>query len=218
MATRFSQFLRNASKKTFQRQNFKTYGKYFSAGLGISAASLLTVASCDDQKPSFSMPYRMLGNTGLQVSVLSYGFWATFGSKGDLKEREGIEAAKDCLRKARDHGVNLFDNAEVYGDPSGEAEKIMGIALKELALEDPVKWRRSDLIITTKLFWCGKGVNEKGLSKKHVDEGIDGSLERLQLPYVDLLFCHRPDPLTPTETVVRAMTDVVRSGKVSTTH
>lgn len=89
----------------------------------------------------------------------------------------------------------------------------MGIALKELALEDPVKWRRSDLIITTKLFWCGKGVNEKGLSKKHVDEGIDGSLERLQLPYVDLLFCHRPDPLTPTETVVRAMTDVVRSGK-----
>ena len=69
--------------------------------------------------------------------------------------------------------------------------------------------------IRLQIFWCGTGVNEKGLSKKHIDEGINNSLARLQLSYVDLLFCHRPDPLTPTETVVRAMTDVVRSGKVS---
>jgi aryl-alcohol dehydrogenase-like predicted oxidoreductase len=125
-----------------------------------------------------------------------------------------VEAAKDCLRKARSYGVNLFDNAETYGDPAGEAERIMGLAIKSLQLEDPVTWRRSDLIITTKLFWGGNGVNERGLSKKHIDEGIDKSLARLQLSYVDLLFCHRPDPFTPTETVVRAMTDVVRSGKV----
>ena len=79
--------------------------------------------------------------------------------------------------------------------------------------EDPEKWRRSDLIITTKVFWGGNGVNEKGLSKKHIDEGVANSLQRLQLDYVDLLFCHRPDPFTPTETVVRSMSDVVRSGK-----
>jgi len=82
----------------------------------------------------------------------------------------------------------------------------------QLQKEDPEKWRRSDLIITTKVFWGGNGVNERGLSKKHIDEGVTNSLQRLQLDYVDLLFCHRPDPFTPTETVVRSMSDVVRSG------
>lgn len=161
------------------------------------------------------MYYRMLGNTGLQASVLSYGFWASFGAKSDLGGENGIAMAKECLRVARNAGINLFDNAEVYGVPSGEAEKVMGVAFAELRQEDPVKWRRSDLIITTKIFWGGDGVNEKGLSVKHVREGVDASLKRLQLDYVDLIFCHRPDPLTPTETVVRAMTDVVRSGKAT---
>jgi voltage-dependent potassium channel beta subunit len=98
---------------------------------------------------------------------------------------------------------------------AGEAERIMGEAIAQLRQEDPVTWRRSDLIITTKIFWGGDGVNEEGLSRKHIREGIDASLTRLQMQYVDLVFCHRPDPLTPTETVVRAMTDVVRSGKAT---
>ena len=158
------------------------------------------------------MYYRMLGNTGLQTSVLSYGFWATFGVKKGLTEREGINAAKRCLSVAREGGVNLFDNAEVYGNPRGEAERLMGDAISELSAEDPHLWRRSDVLITTKIFWGGDGVNEKGLSRKHIFEGIESSLERLQLSYVDVLFCHRPDPLTPTETVVRAMSDAVRQG------
>lgn len=159
------------------------------------------------------MPMRMLGNTGMQVSVLSYGFWATFGAKDDLKDSEGVRVAKQCLQVARDAGVNFFDNAEVYGNPFGAAEDVMGEAIEELCKEDPVKWRRSDILISTKIFWGGAGVNEKGLSRKHISEGLDASLKRLRTPYVDLVFCHRPDPLTPTETVVRAMTDAVRSGK-----
>ena len=88
----------------------------------------------------------------------------------------------------------------------------MGEALAQLADAHPELWRRSDILVTTKIFWGGDGVNEKGLSRKHVLEGIDHALERLQLDYVDLVFCHRPDPFTPTETVVRAMTDAVRGG------
>ena len=109
---------------------------------------------------------------------------------------DGIEKAKECLRTARAYGVNLFDNAEVYGTPYGEAERIMGLAIEQLAAEDPELWRRSDLLITTKLFWGGKaGVNEVGLSRKHISEGIDASLARLKVSYVDLLFCHRPGKL-----------------------
>jgi voltage-dependent potassium channel beta subunit len=165
--------------------------------------------------PNHKMYYRMLGNTGLQVSVLSYGFWATFGAKEDLTDEEGIAMAKKCLLLARDNGVNLFDNAETYGNPVGEAERIMGEAMRQLREEDPVKWRRSDVIVTTKIFWGGSGVNEKGLSRKHISEGLTASLSRLQLDYVDLVFCHRPDSLTPTETVVRAMTEIVRQGKAT---
>ena len=159
-----------------------------------------------------TMPFRMLGRTGLQVSVFSYGFWATFGVKEGLRDDEGIERAMACLRAARAGGVNLFDNAEVYGSPRGEAERIMGEAITRLRLEDPEGWRRSDILVTTKIFWGGDGVNEKGLSRKHIMEGADAALDRLQADYVDLIFCHRPDPLTPTETVVRAMTDIVRNG------
>ena len=121
--------------------------------------------------------------------------------------------AKNCLRKARSYGINLFDNAEAYGNPIGAAEIIMGEAIHQLQEENPQLWRRSDIIITTKLFFGGSGLNEKGLSKKHIDEGTDACLKRLQLEYVDMLFCHRPDPYTPTEVIVRAMNDVVRSGK-----
>jgi len=159
-----------------------------------------------------TMPHRMLGRTGLQCSVLSYGFWATFGVKEGLTDDAGIARAKECLTVARDGGVNLFDNAEVYGSPRGEAERVMGEALAQLMDEDSEKWRRTDILVTTKIFWGGDGVNEKGLSRKHVLEGLDHSLDRLQLDYVDLAFCHRPDPHTPTETVVRAMTDAVRGG------
>ena len=158
------------------------------------------------------MYYRMMGSTGLQVSVLSYGFWATYGVKESLSGEAGVERAKELLRIAREAGVNCFDHAEAYGTPTGEAERIFGIALSELVEEDPILWRRSDLVITTKIFWGGSGVNERGLSRKHIMEGMDSSLERLGLDYVDMVFCHRPDPHTPTATVVRAMTDIVRSG------
>merc|ERR1719203_2561415 len=159
------------------------------------------------------MPMRMMGNTGLQGSVLSYGFWATFGAKNDLKDDAGVAMAKKCLTVARDAGINFFDNAEVYGTPHGAAEEVMGQAIEELRKESPDKWRRSDILISTKIFWGGSGVNEKGLSRKHVNEGVDAAIKRLRVTYVDLVFCHRPDPFTPTETVVRAMTDVVRSGR-----
>ena len=119
------------------------------------------------QNESPSMRYRMLGNTGLQASVLSFGFWATFGVKDGLTDDDGI-VAKDCLRLARQHGVNLFDNAETYGNPMGEAERVMGQALVELTAEDPELWRRSDILVTTKIFWGGTGVNERGLSPESI--------------------------------------------------
>ena len=162
--------------------------------------------------PTKKMYYRMLGSTGLQVSVLSFGFWATFGVKESLTSEQGVIVAMECLSLARENGINLFDNAETYGNPIGEAEKIMGEAMTRLQKEEPESWRRSEILVSTKLFWGGVGVNERGLSRKHIHEGIEASLKRLQLDYVDLLFCHRPDPLTPTETVVRSMTEIVRSG------
>lgn len=128
-------------------------------------------------------------------------------------DKEGIQSAKKILSIARNGGINFFDNAEAYGNPVGEAERIFGQAYKELREEDPKLWRRSDVLVTTKLFWGGSGLNERGLSRKHLVEGMDASLERLQLDYVDLIYCHRPDSLTPTETIVRTMTDLVRQNK-----
>jgi len=138
---------------------------------------------------------------------LSFGFWATFGVK------EGLERCVSIMRICRNAGINFFDNAELYGQKSGDAEIIMGQALQILIKEDSTKWRRSDLVISTKLFWGGAGQNEKGLSRKHIMEGTKASLKRLQLDYVDILFCHRADLLTSTEEVVRAMSDVVVSGQ-----
>lgn len=128
-------------------------------------------------------------------------------------DREGIDNAKKILSIARKGGINFFDNAETYGNPVGEAERIFGHAYKELRAEEPELWRRSEVLVTTKLFWGGSGLNERGLSRKHIIEGMNASLERLQLDYVDLIYCHRPDSLTTTENVVRAMTDLVRQNK-----
>jgi voltage-dependent potassium channel beta subunit len=145
------------------------------------------------------MEYRFLGSTGLKVSALSYGAWVTFSDQID----EATAAA--CMKAARDAGVNFFDNAEVYA--GGRAETMMGAVLKKSG------WKRSELVVSTKIFWGGDGPNDVGLSRKHVMEGTEASLRRLQLDAVDLLFCHRPDPATPTEEVVRAMTDLVRRGR-----
>ncbi len=169
----------------------------------------------ENEKNDQKMYYRMLGGTGLQVSVLSFGFWATYGVKEGMTNEEGIIKAKECMQIAREKGINLFDNAETYGNPAGAADEIMGEAMSQLEKEDPETWRRSEIIVSTKIFWGGTGVNERGLSRKHINEGLDASLKRLQVDYVDLLFCHRPDPFTPTETIVRGMTDVVRSGRAS---
>jgi len=169
----------------------------------------------ENDKSDQKMYYRMLGGTGLQVSVLSFGFWATYGVKEGLTNDEGITMAKECMSLARQKGINLFDNAETYGNPAGAAEEIMGEAMAQLKKEDPEIWKRSEIIVSTKIFWGGVGVNERGLSRKHINEGLDAALKRLQLNYVDLLFCHRADPFTPTETIVRSMTDIVRSGRAT---
>ncbi len=145
------------------------------------------------------MEYRFLGASGLKVSALSLGSWVTFGTQVDEEE------AGRCMEAAFEAGVNFFDNAEVYAE--GLAETIMGRVLKRKG------WKRSDYLVSTKLFWGGKGPNDRGLSRKHILEGMDASLKRLGLDYVDLVFCHRPDIHTPVEETVRAMDHLVRTGK-----
>ena len=147
------------------------------------------------------MEYRHLGSTGIKVSELSFGSWVTF------KNQVNVQAAVEIMSAAYNAGVNFFDNAEVYA--SGKSEEVMGAALKQLG------WRRGSYLVTTKFYWgLHDGVNEKNtLNRKRLLEGIDGSLKRLQLEYVDLFFCHRPDPETPVEEIVRAMHDVVSQGK-----
>lgn len=145
------------------------------------------------------MEYRFLGKSGLQVSALSLGAWVTFGDQVD----ESVAA--DCMGAAYDAGVNFFDNAEVYG--RGNAETVMGNVLKKMG------WKRSELVISTKIFWGGRKPNLRGLSRKHVIEGTLASLARLQLDYVDLIFCHRPDVHTPMEETVRAMNYLIDQGK-----
>ena len=144
------------------------------------------------------MEYRFLGSSGLKVSALSYGAWVTFGDQIDE------DIAADCMRTAYDAGVNFFDNAEVYA--GGRAETMMGNIIKK------VGWKRSDLILSTKIYWGGSGPNDKGLSRKHIIEGTDAALKRLQVDYVDLIFCHRPDLDTPIEETVRAMSHVLDQG------
>jgi voltage-dependent potassium channel beta subunit len=147
------------------------------------------------------MEYRHLGRTGLRVSELSLGSWVTFGTQIDMK------AGIDCMSAAYDAGVNFFDNAEMY--EKGKAEEIMGAALKKLG------WRRGSYLISTKFFWgINDGINEKNtLNRKFLIEGINGSLQRLQMDYVDLIYCHRPDPETPIEETVWAMHNIIEWGK-----
>lgn len=142
------------------------------------------------------MKYKNLGRSGLKVSELSFGSWITFGSGLDS------DGVKRCMRKAFELGVNFFDNAEVYA--KGESETLMGEAVRS--------FRREDLVISTKIFWGGNGPNDTGLSWKHLVEGTRNSLRRMKLSYVDVLFCHRPDPTTPIEETVRAMDHIIRSG------
>ncbi|MFN2303961.1 MAG: potassium channel beta subunit family protein [Anaerolineales bacterium] len=145
------------------------------------------------------MEYRHLGKAGIKVSELSLGAWVTYG------HQFGVEEATEIMAAAYDAGVNFFDNAEAYA--SGKAEIIMGKALKVLG------WSRKDYLISTKIFWGGEGPNDQGLSYKHIIEGVNHSLKRLQLDYVDLLFAHRPDPETPIEETVFAFNQVIREGK-----
>ena len=147
------------------------------------------------------MIYRRLGSAGSKLSVFSLGSWVTYGPQVD------IDASADMIKLAYDNGVNFFDNAQAYS--GGKAETIMGAAIKKLGL------RRGSYLISTKLYWgLHEGPNEKNtLNRKYLMEAIDGSLERLGLDHVDLLFCHRPDPDTPVEETVRAMNDIVAAGK-----
>jgi voltage-dependent potassium channel beta subunit len=147
------------------------------------------------------MNYRRLGRSGLKVSELSFGSWVTYGNQLD------VNTARDCMAAAWDRGVNFFDNAEVYA--RGESEKIMGEILRKLA------WPRVRYIVSTKFFWgITDGPNEKStLNRKYLMNAIDGSLARLQMDYVDLVYCHRPDPATPIEETVWAMHDMIERGK-----
>ncbi|HUU36824.1 MAG TPA: aldo/keto reductase [Candidatus Desulfaltia sp.] len=145
------------------------------------------------------MEYRSLGRSGLKISALSFGAWVTFG------DQVGEDVAGACLKTAYDAGVNFFDNAEAYA--GGRAEIMMGDVIKKSG------WRRAGLVISTKIFWGGNGVNDRGLSRKHILEGTDAALKRLQLNYVDLIYCHRPDVETPLEETVGAMNHLIQQGK-----
>ena len=146
------------------------------------------------------MEYRRLGKSGLRVSELSYGSWVTFSFQLDKAK------AKKTMKHAYDAGINFFDNAEVYA--AGESEKIMGAALKELGLQ------RDTYTVSSKVFFGGQLVTQRGLNAKHIRDGCDAALKRLKLDYLDLFFCHRPDFHTPVEETVRAMDVLVKQGKI----
>jgi voltage-dependent potassium channel beta subunit len=149
------------------------------------------------------MEYRRLGKSGLRVSALSFGSWVTFSNQ------LGVSTAKDCLAAAYDAGINFFDNAEVYA--LGQSEIVMGEALKELG------WRRDSYLVSSKVFWGSvpdRKPTQWGLNRKHVIEACHQALQRLQVDYLDLYFCHRPDKETPIEETVRAMSDLIQQGKV----
>ena len=150
------------------------------------------------------MQYRRLGRSGLQVSELSLGSWVTYHNQVD------VAAAREMLAAAFDAGVNFFDNAEVYA--GGKSEVVMGEAIKAL------KWPRLNYIVSTKFFWGldreAQSVNHKDtLNRKYLTQAIDGSLKRMGLDFIDLVYCHRPDPFTPIEETVWAMSDMISRGK-----
>jgi voltage-dependent potassium channel beta subunit len=147
------------------------------------------------------MEYRRLGRAGIKVSVLSFGSWVTFSNQAN------VDAATEMMTAAYDAGVNFFDNAEVYA--GGKSEEVMGAALKKLG------WRRSSYLVSTKFYWgLHNNVNEQNtLNRKRLMEAMDASLKRFGLDYIDLVFCHRPDPETPIEETAHAMHDIVASGR-----
>ena len=150
------------------------------------------------------MQYRRLGRSGLQVSTLSLGSWVTYHNQVDTGQ------AVEMMSAAFDQGVNFFDNAEAYA--GGRSETIMGDALKKLA------WPRLNYIVSTKFFWgldrTGDAINRKDtLNRKYLMQAMDGSLQRFGLDHIDLIYCHRPDPHTPVEETVRAMSDLITQGK-----
>eukprot|EP00352_Strombidinopsis_acuminata_P006526 CAMPEP_0176378680 /NCGR_PEP_ID=MMETSP0126-20121128/29803_1 /TAXON_ID=141414 ORGANISM="Strombidinopsis acuminatum, Strain SPMC142" /NCGR_SAMPLE_ID=MMETSP0126 /ASSEMBLY_ACC=CAM_ASM_000229 /LENGTH=263 /DNA_ID=CAMNT_0017741105 /DNA_START=39 /DNA_END=830 /DNA_ORIENTATION=+ len=137
------------------------------------------------------MTYRYLGNTGLKVSVLGYGNWINSDNE------KAYELTRDSIKKCFEAGINYYDTAEAYG--MGSAETLMGRAFTELG------YNRKDFVVSTKIFTVGKGPNDRFLSRKHIIEGTRNSLKRLQMDYVDIVFCHRPDYETPLEETCRAM-------------
>jgi voltage-dependent potassium channel beta subunit len=146
------------------------------------------------------MQYRMLGNSGLFISSFSLGSWVTF------KNQVNTKSAVEMMALSYDKGINFFDNAEVYAD--GQSEIIMGDALKKL------KWSRDSYCISSKVFWGGDKPTQRGLNRKHVIEGCENALKRLQLDYLDLYYCHRPDLDTPIVETLRAMDTLIKQGKI----
>ena len=148
------------------------------------------------------MEYRYLGKSGLQVSVLSFGSWLTFGKQIEDNTAEALMAL------AYDKGVNFFDNAEIYS--RGQSELVMGKILKKM------NWERSSWLVSSKVFFGdgGKKPNQQGLNRKHIVEACHASLRRLQVDYLDLYFCHRPDPNTPVEETVWTMNQLIAQGKI----
>ncbi len=145
------------------------------------------------------MKYRNVGNSGLKVSSVSLGAWTTYG--GSVEDKKLIA---NIIEKSVEGGINFFDNADIYA--KGKGESYLGEVLKD--------YTRHHLVLSTKVFWpMTEDVNDRGLSRKHVHESIDMSLERMQTDYVDMYFAHRYDPETPMEEIVEAFSDVVRSGR-----
>ena len=146
------------------------------------------------------MKYRNLGKSGLKISELSYGSWVTFSFQIDTSK------AVEMMKIAYDEGVNFFDNAEAYAN--GKSEEIMGQALKKLGFQ------RDTYCLSSKVFWGGESPTQRGLSAKHIHDACNAALQRMQVDYLDLFFCHRPDPDTPIEETVRAMHSLILQGKI----
>ena len=148
------------------------------------------------------MQYRNLGKSGLKVSALSFGSWITFGNQ------IGNQTAENLMAMAYDHGVNFFDNAEVYAH--GKSEIVMGEILKKL------NWDRTSYLVSSKVFFGDGGIkpNQTGLSRKHITEACHAAIKRLQTDYLDLYFCHRPDKSTPMEEIVWTMNILIQQGKI----
>ncbi|XP_075062557.1 voltage-gated potassium channel subunit beta-3 isoform X2 [Mixophyes fleayi] len=204
----------NVSKKMKPRVELKRREENGSVGTHLShnARDFQTKGHQSPGIPT-GMRYRNLGKSGLRVSCLGLGTWVTFGSQ--ITD----EVAENLMTVAYQHGVNLFDTAEVYAAGRNQlciqikgpkilirAEKTLGNILKKK------EWRRSSYVVTTKIYWGGQAETERGLSRKHIIEGLRGSLERLQLEYVDIVFANRMDANSPMEEIVRAMTFVINQG------